>query len=548
MARKTVLPVIRKARAGDAASQLELGRLHLKGGHGLAANIHAALLWLGKAADQGYAEAWQLIGTHISPEHAGNTPDLIRWYEMAANDGSAPAQTKLAKILLSRTPSATNNTIAIGLLRSAAAKGDAVALTELGVRYLVGQGKYGDIEAVGEAVDLLEQAYAAGEIIAARHLADHFWQSGNPDLSRLWYSRCVNLQDVELCYRFGLLSALLGGSGMDYLYRAAEAGHPLACEELGLRYALGCRNDSGGGLGSRSFKKAVRWLERAASLGSGKACFFLALLYDHHNCSFRSRSKSHEWLWKAASRGYPEAQYRIGGRLLRNPSAWRAFNPQGLSSDESDISAIRLLADAAQQGHSQAAQELVEAGCSVCSPSEGQAQQWAQAVSAMAAYNLPLATRMELASAMGLQISEMLLLDPVSAYRRDCLVVDLRQAGIRSRRRVILVENAIQREVIKKVVRLFAVSNPLPGDLVGSYRARYKVFTRLCARAGIDLQLFKRKTADTRFDPRNIGGSSTRTVGSSIPLPDTNSRTENADNQNLNPQASFFGRSRLHNY
>ncbi|CAG0991193.1 Secretory immunoglobulin A-binding protein EsiB [Geobacteraceae bacterium] len=547
MARKTVLPLIRKARAGDAASQLKLGRLYLKGGHGLAANIHSALLWLGKAADQGHAEAWQLIGTHISPEHAGSTPDLIRWYEMAANDGSAPAQTKLAKFLLSRTSSGTSAT-ALGLLRSAAAKGDAVALTELGVQYLAEQAKNGDSDAAGEAVDLLERAYAAGEIIAARHLADHFWQSGNPDLARLWYSRCVDLQDVELCYRFGLLSALLGVPGKDYLYRAAEAGHPLACEELGLRYALGCRNEPGGGLGSRSFKKAVRWLERAASLGSAKACFFLALLYDHHNCSFRSRNKSQEWLWKAATRGYPEAQYRIGARLLRNPSAWRAFHPQGLSSDESDLSAIRLLADAAQQGHSLAAQELAEAGCSVCIPSESQAQQWAQAVSAMSAYNLPLAARMELASAMGLQISEMLLIDPVSAYRKDCLVVDLRQAGVRSRRRVVLVENAIQREIVEKAVRLFAVSNPLPGDLVGSYRARYKVFTRLCARAGIDLQLFKRNTADTRFNLGSIGGSSTVAVGSSMPLSDANIRTENADKQNLNPQASSYNRSRLQNY
>lgn len=541
MAKKTVLPLIRKARAGEAVSQFKLGHLYLKGGHGLAANIHSALLWLGKAADQGYAEAWQLIGIHISPEHAVSAPDLIRWYEMAANDGCVPAQTKLAQLLLSSAPSVMNAT-AMDLLRNSAAKGDAVAQTELGARYLNGHGKLGENDAADEAIDLLERAYAVGEMSAARHLADHYWQKGHPGLARLWYSRCVNLQDVELCYRFGLLSVLLGESGKDYLYRAAEAGHPLACEELGLRYALGCRNDPGGRLGSRSFKKAVRWLERAASFGSAKACFFLALLYDHHNCSFRSRNKSHEWLWKAASRGYPEAQYRIGVRLLRNPSAWRVFNLQGLSSDESDLTAIRLLADAAQQGHSQAAQELAEAGCSVCIPSESQAQQWAQAVSAMTAYNLPLATRMELASAMGLQISEMLLIDPVSAYRRDCLVVDLRHAGVRSRRRVVLVENAIQREVIEKAVRLFAVSNPLPGDLVGSYRARYKVFTRLCARAGIDLQLFKRNTADTQFILRSFDMASAVAVGSSMPSPDINSRTKDADNQNLNLQTRFFSR------
>jgi hypothetical protein len=113
---------------------------------------------------------------------------------------------------------------------------------------------------------------------------------------------------------------------------------------------------------------------------------------------------------------------------------------------------------------------------------------------------------------------------------------------------VVLVENAIQREIVEKAVRLFAVSNPLPGDLVGSYRARYKVFTRLCARAGIDLQLFKRNTADTRFNLGSIGGSSTVAVGSSMPLSDANIRTENADKQNLNPQASSYNRSRLQNY
>ncbi len=328
MARKTVLPLIRKARAGDAASQLKLGRLYLKGGHGLAANIHSALLWLGKAADQGHAEAWQLIGTHISPEHAGSTPDLIRWYEMAANDGSAPAQTKLAKFLLSRTSSGTSAT-ALGLLRSAAAKGDAVALTELGVQYLAEQAKNGDSDAAGEAVDLLERAYAAGEIIAARHLADHFWQSGNPDLARLWYSRCVDLQDVELCYRFGLLSALLGVPGKDYLYRAAEAGHPLACEELGLRYALGCRNEPGGGLGSRSFKKAVRWLERAASLGSAKACFFLALLYDHHN-------------WITTTAAFAAETSRRSGFGKPPPEATRKLNT-GLVRDSCVIPALGAL-------------------------------------------------------------------------------------------------------------------------------------------------------------------------------------------------------------
>lgn len=497
MARKTVLPLIRKARAGDAISQFKLGCLYLKGGQGLAANTQSALLWLGKAADKGYAEAWRLIGERISLEHAESTPRLIRWFEMAANDGCAPAQTKLALLMLSNKQIAKeegSTGTAIDLLRVATGKGDSVAQAELGFRFL--QGEFGCKGSPDEGIDLLERAYADGQIIAARHLADYYWQRGVPDLARQWYSRCVNLRDMELCYRFGLLSTLLGESGKEYLYRAAEAGHPLACEELGLRYALGCRDDPTGKLGSRSFKKSVRWLERATSLGSAKACFFLAMLYDHQNCSFRSRSKSRQWLWDAASRGYPEAQYRVGHMLMRGPDKGRSHRPAGIPIEDADIAAVRFLADAAYQGHLSAAQELDAAGCRVAPLDENQASLWTRAVRAMTPLSLPVATRIELASVMGLRVSEMLLIDPIDASRGNYFVVDLRRVGIRCRRRVILIEHRLQREVIEKAKSLFSIAHPLPGDLIGNYRSRYKKFTQLCIRADIGHQLFARTTPD----------------------------------------------------
>lgn len=189
-------------------------------------------------------------------------------------------------------------------------------------------------------------------------MADHYWLTGTPQLSRLWYSRCVDLRDVELCYRFGLLSTLHGNAGENYLERAATAGHRLACEELGLRYAQGCRDDSGGRLNSRNFKKAVRWLERAGALGSAKACFFLALLHNHENCSFRNGGKAREWILEAAKRGHAEAQYRTAKRLLRDLDLGCVANSRQRHVEEPDVAALRFLIDAEWQGLVQAARAI----------------------------------------------------------------------------------------------------------------------------------------------------------------------------------------------
>ena len=65
MANREELAIIRGARAGRAESQLALGRLYLFGSAGLPKSLPTALHWLDRAARQGCAEAWQLIGNHI---------------------------------------------------------------------------------------------------------------------------------------------------------------------------------------------------------------------------------------------------------------------------------------------------------------------------------------------------------------------------------------------------------------------------------------------------------------------------------------------------
>lgn len=503
MANRSVLPLIQQARAGDATSQFELGRLYLDGGQGLCANQHSALLWLDRAAEQGHSAAWRLIGQRISAgvaDKAQNSKNLIRWFELAANDGCASAQTKLAQLLLSRQhagDAASPAGRAIQLLRSAAAKGDAAGRLELGIWLLREQTVEGPTTAL--AVECIEQAYAAGNGAAARHLADHYWQAGNAELAYLWYSRCIDLRDAELCYRFGILGTLLGEPDGKFLERAAAACHPLACEELGLRYAIGWCRDSDGTLNSRNFKKSVRWLERAASLGSAKACFFLALHYDHRNCSFRSGSKAREWLFEAARRGHAEAQYRAGARLMRDLAYGRVPGPQETGLDDADVVAIRFLLEADRQGHVEAARALDAAACRAPRHGESHAAQWAQAIASMTPLSLPIAMRLELACAFGLRVCEMIMIDPVRAHRGDCFVVDVRDTGIQLRRRIVLIEHPAQREAADKGSSLFRASTPLPGDLHGSYAARYQQMERRCARAGVDLHQLRKPAADTMF-------------------------------------------------
>jgi len=529
MASRSVLPLIRQARAGDARSQFELGKIYLDGGQGLGANPHAALLWLDRAAAQGHTAAWRLIGQRVSPGVADNaqySQHLLRWYELAANDGCASAQTKLAQLLLSKQHAgdATNPAAAaIKLLRSAAAKGDATARLELGICLLKEQTDRGS--QADEAVNFLEQAHAAGKSAAARNLADHYWQAGNAELAHLWYSRCIDLQDVELCYRFGMLRALLGEPSEKFLERAAAARHPLACEELGLRYAIGWRHDSGGALNPRNFKKSVRWLERAASLGSAKGCYFLALLYDHQNCSFRNHGKAREWLFEAARRGHPEAQYRAGVRLLRDLTYARVPDPEETGRDDADVAAIRFLAEAERQGHAQAARVLDAAACRAPRYGAAQAVQWAQAIDSMARLSVPVAMRLELACVFGLRVWELIMIDPVQAHRGDCFVIEVRNTGVKSRRRIVLIEHPEQRETADKARALFRGSTPLPGDFRGGYASRYQKLMRRCAQAGVDLHLLSKRTADMIFPSHARSGLAEEEIEAvSPPFPSQRSR------------------------
>jgi TPR repeat protein len=101
MANREELAIIRGARAGRTESQLALGRLYLFGSAGLPKSLPTALHWLDRAARQGCAEAWQLIGNHIPLELARQSPESVTcWYERAYDGGLARAGLVYAQLVL----------------------------------------------------------------------------------------------------------------------------------------------------------------------------------------------------------------------------------------------------------------------------------------------------------------------------------------------------------------------------------------------------------------------------------------------------------------
>jgi integrase len=101
-----------------------------------------------------------------------------------------------------------------------------------------------------------------------------------------------------------------------------------------------------------------------------------------------------------------------------------------------------------------------------------------------------LAARLELALAFGLSRAEALLLDVRNADRGHCLVVDIRASYGRSRRRLVPVETAQERQLLDRVAGLFEDVDCGPGGAEGNYRQRlYRLRTLLPEVGGPDTPL-----------------------------------------------------------
>lgn len=530
MANREELAIIRNARAGQVAAQLELGKLYLFGSAGLPQSLPTALHWLERAARQDCPPAWQLIGNHIPLELAQrNAAAVAQWYERAYDDGSLHAGLVFAQLVLDTAPAAAQpHPKAVQALEDAARAGFQHAQWILSQR----QGQHiqpaaratapgatapkagapgvpgrmparapapnGHPPGAGSAqYAAFDSAWAArrwddylGQALPqARALVDERGEQGEmrrfaPDEIVL-LSRCARLLDPALdgvsglqALDAGAVAAVCRPGEPAVFWELAAAEHDCHAQlALGLRHARmrvdGRRCASGACAATApvaNFKKAIRWLTLAGEQGLAEAWYALSRIYIKPEFSQRNVADAQRYLERAAEMGYRDAQLECGH------NAWRARR----ENESNDVRAVYWLQKAAAQGSPEAVELLRKiAPRAARAPYTETGRLLASHADALAAHPL-LAARIELAALFDLSRAEALLLDVGAADQGHCLVIDIRASYGRSKRRLVMVESAQQREALDRIVRLFEQVDCGPTGPEGNYRQRlYRLRTLL---------------------------------------------------------------------
>jgi TPR repeat protein len=541
MANREELAIIRGARAGRAESQLALGRLYLFGSAGLPKSLPTALHWLDRAARQGCAEAWQLIGNHIPLELARQSPEPVTcWYERAYDGGLARAGLVYAQLVLGGERMAPGQRAkALRALEDAGRGGFPEAQWLLAREHGAAPPRNGMAERTASTAGAVGGAPAA-RVPATTTPAAASARPGAPAASvperagQRWLRRAAD-NGVSPAQFAVLEQDWAAGKWQAYLERAlplaralahsevaqdracarlapdeatllsrcarlvdeGAAAHDVEADELHVfwelaaaeqdrhaQFALGLwcarmRIDGRripGNSGAANFKKAVRWLQQAGEQGLAEAWYALSRIYVKPEFSQRNVVEAQKYLERAADMGYRDAQLECGN------AAWRARR----ENENNDVRAVFWLQKAALHGCAKAAAMLRK-----IAPRSAAAWTDPDLLSGRDLSDYPLlAARLELALAFGLSRAEALLLDVRHADRGHCLVVDIRASYGRSRRRLVSVETAPERQLLDRIGRLFESIDCGPGGPEGNYRQRlYRLRTLLPEMGGPDTPL-----------------------------------------------------------
>jgi TPR repeat protein len=568
MANREELAIIRNARAGHVAAQLELGKLYLFGSAGLPQSLPTALHWLERAARQACSPAWQLIGDHIPLEIAQRNPTaLAPWYERAYDDGSVHAGLVFAQLVLgAAAPGAAPHPKAVRALEDAARAGfphaqwllaqqdkrPAPARAPATASDAAAPARAAPVAAqpptrpapqgwlrraadngVAEAqFDVLEQAwdgrqwhdYLARALPLARSLVRERGEQGEmrrfaPDEIAL-LSRCARLLDPALGVMEGEQGAQAAGAvalepgepaGLWELAAAEHDRHAqlamgLRCARMridGRRVAQGAKPgaaDAADGSAHvadahvanahvanahvahahvanahvANFKKAIRWLTLAGEQGLAEAWYALSRIYIKPEFSQRNVADAQRFLERAAEMGYRDAQLECGH------NAWRARR----ENENNDVRAVYWLQKAAAQGAREAVELLRKIAPRPVTAPYTETGRLAGHAGLPGSHPL-LGARLELAALFNLTRAEALLLDVATADQGHCLVIDIRASYGRSKRRLVMVETAAERQALDRIVQLFEQVDCGPAGPEGNYRQRlYRLRTLIGGAAG----------------------------------------------------------------
>lgn len=276
--------VVRKGLAelaettGTALAQYRYGRILLEG-RGGPQDVNGAIDWLGRAVEQKHAEAATLLAR-------------IYLSDLPNGPGRDPAR-------------------AAELLASAAPRGNAEAQYLLGLLYQNGDGVTADTKAaLNWFLAAAEEQHPEAQLALARLYLAAPEDSRNAETGMTWLRRSAGNGVAQAQFELALA---LGDSAeaFEWLWRAAEVGHPLAQRDLGTRYLQG----TGGAEANPS--EAFRWLQAAAQAGDPGAMHNIAIALGSGTGTDKDLTEAARWFRAGAEQGLGRSMVALAGLMMQ---------------------------------------------------------------------------------------------------------------------------------------------------------------------------------------------------------------------------------------
>ena len=307
-----------EAEKGHIMSQLALGIMYYDG-KGVPQDLAESVKWYRMAAENGLipaqlqlanlywmqaqfsqldSSAFSLALANMSPPQAqlarnirnqlsstvNGYSEAIKFYRMAAENGSADAQLTLGNLFFQGTGVTKDYSEAMKWYRLAAQQGQGGAQCMLGHMYAMGLGVTQNSDESARwysmAAMWCQTAALYGNVDAQYHLA-YIYDRG--------YGVLPNQNEAVRWYR-----------------TAAENGHPMAQFELGFNYRFGF------GIIAKDDYEAVKWFRMAAQNGNAHAQNLLASMYQRGEGTVKDWAEAAKWYRMAAQNGHPDAPERLG--------------------------------------------------------------------------------------------------------------------------------------------------------------------------------------------------------------------------------------------
>jgi TPR repeat protein len=264
-------------------------------GDGVRVDAAAGVEWLRKAAEQGHAEAQELLGLAY---FCGNgvpidKPAALEWWRNAEMRSRRDATEQ------------GEDAASVEWLRKDADHGDEVAQYRMGLVLYYGDGAPVDKAA---ALGWWRKAAEQGHEKARCFLDQYDAEPAGPIQAA---TEALEEEDAEVHFYRGL--AYRDGSGVErddalalkWLRKAAEQGHADA------QYTVGYAYDNGIGVAC-NFDEAAKWIRKAAEQGHMDAQYSTGRSYESGIGVMHDKKAAAAWYRKAAEQGLKDAQYSLG--------------------------------------------------------------------------------------------------------------------------------------------------------------------------------------------------------------------------------------------